>query len=101
MSTPSPESVMDQNTLGPGPWSCQREAITLFDSATVLLGICPERDTKEKSYVPKMLRQQFGSGDNLGRNEMSNRRKRCSTAIQQILLKPVITWESAYDVQAM
>lgn len=90
---------MDQNTLGEG------DGVPEGSSHTPCLGdrtpgCVSRKETAEKMFTcHKTLRQQLGSGYNLGRTETSNRRKSLSTAIQRTHIKSVITWERAYDVQ--
>ena len=99
ISTPSPESIMDQNTLAEGDGVPEGSSHTPWLSDRTP-GCVSRKETAEKIFTClKTLRRQFGSGDNLGRTEMSNRRKRLSTAIQRIHIKSVKTWERAYDVQ--
>lgn len=70
-----------------------------LDSAPTLLGPSPGKEHQGKFYMQKILRQQFGSRDGLGRTQTSDRRTRHSTASQWIHTRLVIRWERAYDVQ--
>lgn len=75
ISTPSPESIMDQNTLAEG------DRVPEGSSHTPCLGnrtpgCVSRKETAEKMFTcHKTLRRQLGSGYNLGRTETSNRRK--------------------------